>query len=39
MAQTEFERGFIAGMHAMRQAAATNVLQTYIQIPKEDKAT
>lgn len=37
MAQTEFERGFIAGVAATKEKAAIRLLDTYVEIPKPEK--
>lgn len=36
-AQTEFERGFIAGVQSMRMAAAIRVLEAVVPVPKQEK--
>ncbi len=35
--QTEFERGFLAGVNAMKIAATNSVLNTEVQTLKEEK--
>jgi len=37
MAQTEFERGFIAGKNEALRLIALRVLDTFVPIPKEEK--